>query len=68
MAKLKDKIKKSIHDKAFYKGANLRRKNNHNMNRTLDLKGKNAVIFGVATDKSIACGPGLTAMPEYRLA
>ena len=41
-------LKKKAHDRGFH----MRKKTNKK--RSIDLKGKKAVIFGVATDKSIA--------------
>lgn len=46
-------LKKSLHDWSFYRAAKKRREAYHTMKKTLDLAGKKAVVFGVATDKSI---------------
>jgi len=49
-----DSLKKKMHDNEFMKSAEKRRKEGANMSKGIDLTGKKAVIFGVATDKSIA--------------
>ncbi len=54
MQKLVNSIKKWAHDKNFYSEAEKRRQEGANMNHGFDLSGKKAVVFGVATDKSIA--------------
>jgi enoyl-[acyl-carrier protein] reductase I len=54
MKKIKQKLQKAVHDKDFYSKAKKRQEKGEKLNRELDLTGKKAVIFGVATDKSIA--------------
>ena len=49
---MKEAVKKKMHDLAFKKAAKERR--GKKMTKTISLEGKKAVIFGVATDKSIA--------------
>ena len=51
--KVRKSIQKSLHDWKFYRAAKRRRGGNNTMKKSLDLAGKKAVVFGVATDKSI---------------
>jgi enoyl-[acyl-carrier protein] reductase I len=54
MKKTKQKVRKWLHDIAFYRNASKRQRVNRPVIRNLDLNGKKAAVFGVATDKSIA--------------
>lgn len=54
MKRIKQTMQKWFHDVDFKKEAEKRRKKGVKLKRNLDLHGKKAVIFGVATHKSIA--------------
>ena len=54
MKKTLQKVQKWMHDKQFKKAAEERQAAGGKNVTNLDLKGKKAVVFGVATDKSIA--------------
>lgn len=48
-----NKVKKWAYDKQFYKEAEKRREEGKKMDVGFDLKGKKAVVFGIASEKSI---------------
>jgi enoyl-[acyl-carrier protein] reductase I len=51
--KFMQKLKQKMHDNKFQREAKNRRNKGDTMSASIDLKGKKAVVFGVATDKSI---------------
>ncbi len=54
MGEIAKQVRKWFHDREFFKAAELRRQLGVTLKRDLDLTGKHAVVFGVASDKSIA--------------